>query len=217
MGYVLAMDQGIVVLCMAMSGACVLIPSRKFLLSALMMFGLLGTIAACSSTGGGAGGERTTLERDLAPYTLGQGDELRVLVFGADALSGDFVVGPQGVVSYPLLGDLQVSGMTVDAFRKSLAKKLTPNYVRDPQITVEVVQHRPYYIMGEVNEPGGFAYNSGFSVMNAVALAGGFTYRADTKRVFIKHDGEEIEREYTLDGATPVHPGDLIRIAERRF
>jgi polysaccharide export outer membrane protein len=71
--------------------------------------------------------------------------------------------------------------------------------------------------LGEVQDPGTYPYSAGLNVMNAVATAGGFSYRAETRRVFIKHADEIAEREYALTSTTPVLPGDTVRIAERRF
>ncbi len=82
---------------------------------------------------------------------------------------------------------------------------------------MEVLNYRPFYILGEVNKPGEYPYTNGLTVMNAVATAEGFTYRANTKRVFIKRADTSEEQEYPLNSTTPVAPGDTIRVAERFF
>lgn len=176
-------------------------------------------LAGCSSSGTPvfSGNTAELSQVEPAPYQLGSGDQLRVMVFGAGELSGQFVVGPRGNVAYPLLGDIAVGGLTVEEFTTKLEGLLKPDYVRNPQITVEVLNYRPFYVLGEVQQPGTFEFVNGLTVMSAVALAGGFTYRADSRRVFIKHDGELNEQSYELTGATPVQPGDTIRIPERRF
>ena len=80
-----------------------------------------------------------------------------------------------------------------------------------------MIEYRPYYILGEVNKPGQYQFTVGLTVSKAVATAGGFTYRANQKRVLITRDGTPSEEEVTLTASTPIGPGDTIRIAERFF
>jgi len=149
-------------------------------------------------------------------YRLGPGDRLRISVYGEAELTGEFVVSTTGVISYPLIGDQPAQGKTVAEFTESLRTALT-RYVLRPNMSIEVLNYRPFFILGEVQEPGTYPYSGGLNVMNAVATAGGFSYRADTRRVFIKHADEVAEREYAVTSTTPVLPGDTIRIPERRF
>lgn len=177
-------------------------------------------VALSGCVGGGpaqsaASAELTQVER--VPYLLGPGDQLRILVYGEGDLSGQFTVGPQGTIAYPLLGELKAAGMTPEQFAEFLTRVLQPNYVRKPNVSAEVLNYRPYFILGEVNSPGTYPFVNGLTVVNAVATASGFSYRADSQRVFIKHENEVNEREYRLTSITPVQPGDTIRISERRF
>jgi polysaccharide export outer membrane protein len=94
---------------------------------------------------------------------------------------------------------------------------LGAQYIRNPNVSVEVLTYRPFFILGEVQRPGTYPYSANLVVMNAVATAGGFTYRANRSRVFIKHAGATDELEYRLDSTTPVLPGDTVRIGERLF
>lgn len=151
-----------------------------------------------------------------AEYRLGTGDELRVIVFGEDDLTGPFVVGSQGSIAFPLVGEVQATGLTVQEFTDQLQQRLA-NFIRQPIVSVEVTNYRPFFILGEVTRPGTYPYAARLTVQNAVATAGGFTYRANQRRVFIKHANDEIEREYELTTSTPVLPGDTVRIPERRF
>ncbi len=176
---------------------------------------LLAVCAACGSSG--------TIQSDAAlaqatvqDYRLGSGDRLRIRRYGEEELTGEFVVSTTGVVSYPLIGDHPAQGKTVAEFTESLRTALT-RYVLRPSMSVEVLNYRPFFILGEVQNPGTYPYSGGLNVMNAVATAGGFSYRADTRRVFIKHADEIAEREYALTSTTSVLPGDTVRIPERRF
>jgi polysaccharide export outer membrane protein len=177
-------------------------------------------LCACSSAGGPVrqqnGAETPTM--DLATeYRLGPGDRLRIAVFGEAELTGEFVVNSLGAISYPLLGSVPAQGKTIPEFTESLGALLRDGFVRQPSITVEVLNYRPYYILGEVSSPGTYAYIGGLTVMNAVATAGGFTYRANTRQVFIRHAGADNEVSVALTSDTLVQPGDTIRIPERRF
>lgn len=179
---------------------------------------LVAVCAACGSSGSTSRiAEGPTLPTaTVEDYRLGPGDRLRISVFGEENLTGEFVVSTNGMVSYPLIGDHPAQGKTVAEFTDSLRTALM-RYVLRPNISVEVMNYRPFFILGEVQDPGTYPYAAGLNVMNAVATAGGFSYRADTRRVFIKHADELAEREYALTSTTPVLPGDTVRIPERRF
>jgi polysaccharide export outer membrane protein len=150
-------------------------------------------------------------------YRLGPGDKLRVSVFNREELTGEFTVGTQGRISYPLVGEVDVAGQTVPQFTNQLTEQLRNGYVRDPIVSVEIAQYRPFYILGEVNRPGAYPYSPGMTVMGAVATAGGFTYRANSRRVFVQRPGETGEQARPLTSSTMVQPGETVRIPERLF
>jgi polysaccharide export outer membrane protein len=150
-------------------------------------------------------------------YRLGSGDKVRVIVFGEESLSGEFVVSGSGKVALPLIGETQAAGLTIGQFQAEIEKALRDGYLKDPRVSAEVLNYRPFYILGEVKKPGEYPYTNGLTVQNAVARAEGFTYRADQRRVFIKHANETVERQFALSPSTPVAPGDTIRITERFF
>lgn len=149
-------------------------------------------------------------------YRLGPGDQLRITVFNEADLTGQYIVGSQGSISYPLVGEVRAAGLTVAEFSDSLRQALL-QFIRQPNVSVEVANYRPFFILGEVQRPGTYPYSASLTVLNAVATAGGFTYRANQSRVFIRHANEQEERAYPLTIATPVLPGDTIRIGERLF
>ncbi len=155
-------------------------------------------------------------EAQPAEYQLGPGDQLRVTVFGEADLTGSYVVGSQGSIAYPLVGEVHAAGLTVPQFTTALQHALEA-YVRQPNVSVEVANYRPFFILGEVQRPGTYPYSANLTVLNAVATAGGFTYRANEGRVFIRHANEQVEHSYPITIATPVLPGDTVRIAERFF
>jgi polysaccharide export outer membrane protein len=150
-------------------------------------------------------------------YQLGPGDRVRVTVYGETDLSGEFFVSQQGVVAYPLIGEVPAVGRTLSQFQQDVADKLKEGFIKDPKVSAEVLNYRPFYILGEVMRPGTYPYSADMTVMNAVATAGGFSYRANTRRVFIKRAGEQEEKALRLDAGMMVQPGDTVRIGERLF
>lgn len=160
----------------------------------------------------GATGEPT----GLASYKLGSGDRLRVTIFNEPELSGEYIVDGTGIVSMPLIGEMSVAGMTVREFQRLAESQFGAGILNNPKVAAEVINYRPYYILGEVGDPGEYPFQSGLTVMNAVATAGGFSYRANRKTVFIR-SAEGEERPIQLNASTPVKPGDTIRIGERLF
>jgi polysaccharide export outer membrane protein len=149
-------------------------------------------------------------------YRLGSGDKLRVIVFGEQDLSGEFDVTGAGKVSLPLIGQVQASGLTLEEFEHEVGEKLRQGYLTNPKVSVEVLNYRPFYIIGEVTKPGEYPYTNGMTVLNAVAVAGGYTYRANEEKVFITR-GNGVEAGYSASQAIKVLPGDIVRIPERYF
>ena len=115
-----------------------------------------------------------------------------------------------------MIGQVQAAGLTLDEFEAEVRGKLKQGYLTNPKVSVEVLNYRPFYIIGEVDKPGQYPYTNGMNVINAVAVAGGFTYRAKQDEVYITRDGAK-EKAYTTDQAIKVLPGDIVRIPERFF
>lgn len=162
------------------------------------------------------GASRPAPGADLG-YRLGAGDKLRIVTYGEASLTGEFVVGATGTVALPLIGEVTASDRTVAEFSKAVELALKDGFLINPSVSVQVLTSRPFYILGEVGKPGEYPYTSGLTVQNAAAMAGGFSYRANKKRVFIKHQADVAEREYPLNSTTLVQPGDTVRIGERFF
>ena len=151
-------------------------------------------------------------------YRLGAGDKLRITTFNEPNLTGEFVVSSNGAIALPLAGEIPAKGSTPAELERAVQERLASGgFVLKPRVSAEIIEYRPYYILGEVTKPGQYNYLVGLTVSKAVATAGGFTYRANTKRVFITRDGRNQEEEVTLTAASPVGPGDTIRIGERTF
>lgn len=150
-------------------------------------------------------------------YVLGTGDKLHINVFGQTDLNGDYVVDSNGNVQLPLIGEVHAAGRSVPDFQHEVASKLADGYLVNPSVSIEVVNYRPFYIIGEVNKPGEYPYVNGMSVLNAVALAGGYTFRADDSEVYIRRNGSNKEEQFPADPTTKINPGDILRVPERFF
>lgn len=146
---------------------------------------------------------------------LQPGEKLRVVVYDEPSLTGDFVIDPSGYLAMPVVGSLKVAGMTPKQLQDQLVRALQAAHIRDPNVTVEVTEFRPFYILGEVDKPGAYPYIGGLNVMSAIAIAGGQTYRADQSQVLIQHVGEATMHSYELDWPIPILPGDIIQVPRR--
>ncbi len=133
------------------------------------------------------------------------------------ALTGEFQVSSAGKISMPLVGDLQAASLTVSEFQRAVEEALKGGYLLEPRVSAEVLTYRPFFVLGEVSSPGTYPYTAGLTVLNAVATAGGFTYRANTGRVYIRRANASAEEVFRLTSETRVAPGDTIRIGERLF
>ena len=159
--------------------------------------------------------ERTVPVQDI--YTLGSGDRVRVTVYGERDLSGTFEISGQGEIAYPLIGEVPAGGKTVHELEKVIVTRLADGYLRKPKVSIEVASYRPFYIIGEVKRPGSYAYVEGMKVVNAVALGGGYTYRAREDRFFVRRVGDPKEKEVEAKPDDLIYPGDVVRVPERFF
>lgn len=147
-------------------------------------------------------------------YRLGAGDRVRVLVFGEEDLSGTFNIDGEGRIALPLVGPVAVGGLTAPQAEGAIAARFAGGYLRDPRVAVEVLDRRPFYILGEVRTPGAYPFADGLTVLGAVAVAGGFTYRADEDDIQVTRGGAD---PVVLPTEAPVRPGDVIRVRQRLF
>jgi protein involved in polysaccharide export with SLBB domain len=156
-------------------------------------------------------------DRGTAEYRLGAGDEVRITVFGHKDLSGDFLVDGSGMVAFPLVGNVRAGGVSARQLEQNIISALKPDYLKNPRVNAEVLNYRPFYIIGEVKKPGSYPYVNGMTVVNAVALAGGYTYRARENRLLITRATDADRTKQPADHDTAVLPGDVIEVPERFF
>ena len=147
-------------------------------------------------------------------YRLGPGDKLLVTVFGEPYLSGERIVSSTGFISIPLIDPVSVGGRTVFEAEDLVENALRGEFIGEPSVAVEVLEYRPFFIVGEVKAPGSYPYVADMTVLHAVAIAGGFTPRAAKRKIIIQRDGKEIR---SVENTTLVKPDDIITVKERFF
>lgn len=153
---------------------------------------------------------------EVQEYRIGAGDRLAMIVFGHEDLSGEFLVDGSGRVSLPLLGQVSANNKTIAEFQTEVTKALDRDFIVNPRVSVEVVNYRPFFILGQVNNPGSYSYIEGMTARMAIALAGGFTRRARESTVVVVRANDPEQKRTDVGLETPVLPGDTIEV-ERRF
>jgi len=150
-------------------------------------------------------------------YRLGPNDRTRIIVFGQPTLTGEFALDGNGMLSYPLIGNVDANGMTPSELQRTIAQKLDKDWVNNPSVSVEVSTRRPFYVVGEVHKPGSYPYVTDMSVLNAIATAGGTTYRANMSNFYIKRkqDGRVVRVLATQE--SQLQAGDTVVVRERLF
>ncbi|MEH3102545.1 MAG: polysaccharide export protein [Sphingomonas phyllosphaerae] len=150
-------------------------------------------------------------------YRLGVGDQIAIAVFGEPDLTRTYAINLDGTIEVPLAGTIKAQGMTIGAISALIRDRLADGFLRTPSVTGAIVTYRPFYILGEVNKPGQYPYQTGLTLDGAVALAGGHTYRAQKRYVFIRAETGDGEVRVEATPGLAVRPGDTIRFAERFF
>jgi polysaccharide export outer membrane protein len=192
-------------------------PSRAVgpvLAAALML-----VLTACADVGSVGPGlaESRVGASDLKTYRLGVGDKVRLVVFGENDLSGTFEVNPQGRIALPLAGEVAAAGHDIETVRQGVVRRLSEGFVRSPRVTAEVASYRPFYVHGEVRGGGEFPYKLGTRIRDAIAVAGGYTYRANHGYVLLSRGGTPGDVRVPMPSDMLVMPGDNIRVPERFF
>jgi protein involved in polysaccharide export with SLBB domain len=166
----------------------------------------------------GARGARGGVSGRDPDYRLGPNDRLRITVFGQPTLTGEYTLDGNGVLAFPLIGNVESNNMTTGQLQQTIASRLDPDYLRNPSVSAEVITRRPFYVVGEVKKPGNFPYVTDMTVLQAVAMAGGYTYRARQNKPLIKRmdaGGRLVAIEARPE--SKIQPGDTVEIKERLF
>lgn len=156
-------------------------------------------------------------EATIQPYRVDSGDKLRITVFEQQSLTNTYTVDQAGYIAFPLIGAVPARGVTLQQLESTIAQKLRQGYLRDPDVTIEVDRYRSVFVMGEVGQPGQYSYVPGMTIQNAIAVAGGFTPRANQRSADITRriNGEIITGRVPI--TDPLLAGDTLYIRERLF
>ena len=166
-------------------------------------------IVPMAAAGGGSPGDSNK---------LGPNDRLRITVFGQPTLTGEYTLDGNGVLAFPLIGNVPANGLTTNQLEQAIAAKLKPDYMVNPNVSAEIVTRRPFYVIGEVQKPGNYPYVSDMTAVNAIAMAGGFTRRARKNDFYIRRldkDGKMVRIE--ANAGTVLQAGDTLEVRERVF
>ena len=154
----------------------------------------------------------------MGEYRVAPGDKLRVVVLSDTELSGDYEVDSTGIISPRMATRVSVVGMTTAEIEAMLKDRYRADgLLRSPKLTVDLVSRRPFYIVGEIGRPGSFPYVNGINVIQAVAIAGGYTRRASKTRITVRRFNSPAGEEETVTEDSPIGPGDVIHVPERWF
>lgn len=153
----------------------------------------------------------------VEPYMLDSGDAMRITVFDQPSLTETYTVDVEGMISMPLIGDVPARGLTTEELDAVITHALAANFLRNPDVSVEIATYRPFFVLGEVGSAGQFPYVAGMTVRSAIAIAGGFSARAVDRNVDVSRiiNGEVITGRLVLND--PIRPGDTITVRERWF
>ena len=184
----------------------------------ILLAGLLGLWLAGHS-GLPAAFAQSTATDDALEYQLGPGDRLQITFFGKHTgdLSGDYEIDGTGLVPLPLVGNLRLGGRTLSQAEAVIREAYQPDYLKNPRISLQVLNYRPFYIWGQVNDPGSYPYVNGITVLEAVVIAGGFTKRAKESRMEIIRGTDPTRERQDATPETIVLPGDVIEVPQRYF
>jgi protein involved in polysaccharide export with SLBB domain len=166
-----------------------------------------------SFTGQRTGGKATS----DSDYKLGPNDRMRIIVYGQPNLTGEYALDGNGTLSFPLIGNVPANGMTPTELQHAIAAKLDPDYLRDPSVSVEVATRRPFYVVGEVQKPGSYPFVTDMTVLEAIATAGGQTYRANMASFYVKRVENGHVVRVAASQETHLEPGDTVMVRERYF
>lgn len=178
----------------------------------MLLFRTLFALVLCLTLLSGA--ETGVAEED---YRLASGDMIRIHVFGEEDLSMQIRLDATGVINYPFLGRFRVAGLTVNELESKLIQGLKDGYLKSPQVNVSIVEHRPFFIVGEVKKPGGYPYLPGLTVRKAISLAGGFTLYAARESFFVVYENQSDHSANRVDADAPIGPGDTITVDKSVF
>ena len=165
-----------------------------------------------------AGAQAPARDLSVSNYRLGSGDVITIEVLGEEDLKRERIrLSDAATISYPILGEIRLSGKTVGELERIIREGLRGRYLVNPQVTVTINEYRNFYINGQIRQPGGYPYIPGLTVIKAVSLAGGFSERAAQDKIYIVRENDPKQERSKVGLNEAVHPGDIVTVEESFF
>ncbi|WP_345551282.1 polysaccharide biosynthesis/export family protein [Microbulbifer aestuariivivens] len=162
-------------------------------------------------------GEADPSSMEISNYKLDSGDRIAIRVFGEENLSMETYLGDSGMINYPFIGEIHVSGLNTSELERKIVAGLKGDYLINPSVEVSIVQYRPFFINGEVNTPGSYTFHPGLTINKAVAMASGFTPRASEQKITVERGLGDKKRSFKADMDTRLLPGDIVTVEQSIF
>lgn len=150
-------------------------------------------------------------------YRLGSGDKILINVYGEEDLTIETLLSDSGLINYPFLGELKVTGLSLGKLEALIIKGLKGDYLISPNVQVSIIEYRPFFIKGEVEKPGGYPFQPGLSIAKAAALAEGFTERASKSKIFVVRGDDPSQTPVKVNLNTLLRPGDIVTVQQSFF
>jgi polysaccharide export outer membrane protein len=196
------------------SARCATHTRGRFLAGLIVFLLLLFAFGSAGAAGAAAGVEPGEV---ATRYELAAGDKVRIQVYGEEDLYLESRVSDRGTISYPFLGEISVAGMSPAQLEKHIHDRLKGDYLLNPKVSVDILEYRPFFVNGEVEQPGGFPYQPGITIRKAISLAGGFTERASTKGILVIREDDPTRRPVKAGLDEKIGPGDIITVEQSFF
>jgi polysaccharide export outer membrane protein len=178
---------------------------------------LLVAAALCFAPLSSFSSEAVSSTMDLANYQLDSGDRIAIRVFGEEELSMETYLGDSGVINYPFIGEIDVSGLNTSEVERKIVAGLKGDYLINPSVEVTIVEYRPFFINGEVTTPGSYTFHPGLTINKAVAMASGFTPRASENKITVERGLGDKKRTFKAELDTRLLPGDIVTVEQGIF
>ena len=156
-------------------------------------------------------------QSNTVDYHLGPGDVVRIEVFGESDLQKEVPISEIGVVSFPLIGEVRLGGLTVSKSAELIALKLDGRFLVNPRVTITIIQYRKFFVSGEVRSPGGYPFQPGLTVRSAISFAGGLKERASKRKIYVIREKDLSKIPVSVHMKDPVGPGDIVLVEQALF
>ncbi|MEC4747781.1 polysaccharide biosynthesis/export family protein [Methylomicrobium sp. Wu6] len=174
-------------------------------------------VALLISAVASANAETNAGNGSMSNYELGAGDKILITVFREPDLTMEAKLTDAGTIIFPFLGEMNVKGLTVGKLKDKITQGLSGRYLKDPSVSVSVLEYREFFVNGEVKQPGAFPYFPGLTVQKAISIAGGFTERASQSSVLLEREKDANREGIEVELNAPIAPGDIVIVEESFF